>query len=257
MYRALIADDEPVLAQALQRELIALWPELEVLATVGDGQAAVQAALAQRPELVFLDIRMPGLDGLEAALAITEQWPADQALPALVFVTAHEAHALQAFDAAALDYVLKPVRPERLTRTVQRLQAHLAAPTIRDQAMLAGMRALLQARPAAPLTVLQASVGQQLHMVPVQDVLLLEAADKHVRVLTQDGRQWWLRTPLRELVQRLDPEVFWQIHRSTVVRAQALTQASRDAQGQWVVQLREPGGRHRVSRLFAHRFSAM
>lgn len=256
---ALIAEDEPLLAQALQRELLALWPELRIVAQAGDGASAVQAALTHAPDVLFLDIRMPGLDGLDAASELADRWPHGQALPLIVFVTAYDEYALRAFEAQAIDYVLKPVRSERLARTVARLQTALARQRD-DEATLASLRALLQNHSAPsqpPLKLLQASVGQQLRMVPVEQVVLLEAADKYVRALTQDGQELWLRTPLKELMERLDPEVFWQIHRSTVVRADAIASASRDAQGQWRVQLQDRPQLHKVSRLFAHRFRAM
>lgn len=259
MTTALIAEDEPLLAQALQLELLALWPELRIVAQTGDGASAVQAALLHRPDVVFLDIRMPGLDGLEAAMAMAEGWPPQQALPRIVFVTAYDAYAVQAFDAQAIDYVLKPVRRERLSRTVQRLQASLQTPAVPDDTLLAPLRALLRLpHPGTtPLKLLQVGAGHTLRMVPVEEVLLLEACDKHVRVRTLDGQEHWLRTPLKELLQQLDPQVFWQIHRGTVVKAAAIASANRDAQGLWTVALRGCGETFRVSRLFAHRFRAM
>lgn len=256
MPTALIAEDEPLLARTLQRELLALWPGLHIVAVAGDGLSAVQAALTHLPQLLFLDIRMPGQDGLQAAQAITEDWPDAQPLPRIVFVSANDEYALQAFDAAAVDYVLKPVRSERLARTVQRLQTSLET-TQADEALLAALRALQTAnQPArAPLQLLQAGVGSELRMVPVEQIVLLEAADKYVRAVTRDGEELWLRTPLKELLTQLDPQVFWQIHRGTVVRAPAI--ASRHAQGQWVIQLQGLDTRHKVSRVFAHRFKAM
>jgi len=256
---ALIAEDEPLLAQTLQRELLALWPGLRIVAMAGDGLSALALSLEHLPDVVFLDIRMPGQDGLTTASDMLERWPTDRALPHIVFVTAYDEYALQAFEAQAIDYVLKPVRSERLARTVTRLQTALSRP--RDnETTLANLRALLQGTPASgqpPLKLLQASVGQQLRIVPVEQVMLLEAADKYVRVLTRDGQELWLRTPLKELLERLDPEAFWQIHRGTVVRADAIAAASRDAQGQWRVQLQGQPEQHKVSRLFAHRFRAM
>lgn len=228
---ALIAEDEPLLAQALQRELLALWPELCIVAQAGDGASAVQAALTHMPDVLFLDIRMPGLDGLDAAGELAERWPAGQSLPLIVFVSAYDEYALRAFEAQAIDYVLKPVRSERLARTVARLQTALTRQRD-DDATLASLRALLKAATATaqpPLKLLQASVGQELRMVPIEQVLLLEAADKYVRALTRDGQELWLRTPLKELLERLDGETFWQIHRSTVVRADAIASATRDA----------------------------
>ena len=259
MTTALIAEDEPLLAQALQRELLALWPELQIVAQVGDGLSAVQAALTYQPDVLFLDIRMPGQDGLQAAQAIAEEWPERLPLPRIVFVTAYDEYALQAFDAAAADYVLKPVRPDRLARTVDRLKATLSQSVAADEALLAALRKLQGNNPAraAPLQLLQASVGTQLRMVPVEQVVLLEAADKYVRAVTRDGEELWLRTPLKELLNQLDTRAFWQIHRGTVVRADAIASASRDAQGQWQVQLHGHSSLHKVSRVFTYRFKAM
>lgn len=256
---ALIAEDEPLLAQTLQRELLLLWPELRIVAQVDNGISAVQAALMHMPDVLLLDVRMPGLSGLDAASEVAERWPLGQSLPLIVFVTAYDEYALGAFEAQAIDYVLKPVRSERLMRTVNRLQTTLSRQRD-DETTLASLRTLLQDKSVPkppPLKLLQASVGQQLRMVPVDQVLILEAADKYVRVHTHNGQALWLRTPLKELLDRLDPDVFWQIHRSTVVRADAITTANRDAQGQWRLALRGYPQELKVSRLFSYRFRAM
>jgi len=263
---ALIAEDEPLLAMSLQAELAILWPELRVLAQVGHGEAAVAQALALRPDLVFLDIRMPGLGGIEAAQAIGEDWPDDQNLPLLVFVTAYDQYALQAFEHAAIDYVLKPVRPDRLAKTCARLQAVLAA---RDAAhapdsiesALGQLRSLLAATgiaaPAAPpLTVIQASVGATIHMVPIADVLYFEASDKYIRVMTA-AREYLIRISLRQLLAQLDPRIYWQIHRGTVVRSDAVAAALRDESGRVQLKLRERPELLSVSRLYAHLFKPM
>lgn len=262
--RALIAEDEPLLALALHNELVQLWPELRIVASVSDGLQAVQSALALQPDFLFFDIRMPGLDGLQAAAELADAWPEVQTFPMLVFVTAHDEYALQAFEAQAVDYVLKPVRTDRLAQTVARLQQHwqqrLAQPAVAWDLVLQQLRGLLQAPapPAhAPLTLLQASHGTQLRMVPVDDVLWLEAADKYVRVFTHDGGEALLRTPLKELLQRLDPAVFWQIHRSTVVRASAIDAVTRDDLGKLSLRLKGQAVSLGVSRLFAHQFRAM
>ena len=256
---ALIAEDEPLLAQALQRELLGLWPELKVVAHAHNGLTAVEAGLLHLPDVVFLDIQMPGQDGLAAAVELSERWPDGQTLPQIVFVTAHDQYAVDAFDAQASDYVLKPVRPDRLARTVARLQSALQREND-DEVTLSRLRGLLQA--SAPLAqpalkLLQASVGDTLQMVAVDQVLLLEAADKYVRATARDGRTLWLRTPLKQLLTQLDPEQFWQVHRGTVVRADAIASASKDAQGQWLLQLQGLAEPCKVSRLFAHRFKAM
>ena len=279
--RALIAEDEPLLADALRCELARAWPALQIVATVGDGVSAVQQALALQPDVLFFDIRMPGQNGLDAALALAHAWPTEgpaaKPFPALVFVTAYDQYAVQAFEAQAVDYLLKPVQPTRLQKTVQKLQLTLAAnapPAMDVEATLARLRHLLTAsggaatppqsatRPAplpsglVPLTLIQASSGSQIHMVPVADVLYFEAADKYVRVLTAT-REFLIRTPLKELMDQLDTTVFWQIHRSTLVRASAITTVTRDEAGKLHLALAGRTDKLPVSRLYAHRFKAM
>ena len=274
---ALIAEDEPLLAAALVAELQRAWPQLTVLATAGDGLSAVRLASQHRPDVLFFDIRMPGQSGLDAAADLADQWetagPDGRPFPALVFVTAYDQYAVQAFEAQAVDYLLKPLQPERLTRTVARVQALLAqrrAAATSPSALpgmangnldqtLAQLRALLAGSAAAPgprLSVLQVSVGSTIHMVPVAKVVYFEAADKYVRVLTGD-HEYLIRTPLRELLPQLDPAEFWQVHRGTVVRAAAVHQVTRDDAGKLWLQLRSRKERLAVSRLYAHQFKAM
>ena len=261
---ALIAEDEPLLAQALVAELAHAWPELRVLATVGDGASAVVQALATQPDVLFFDIRLPGQSGLEAAAELADAWGTEPPFPALVFVTAYDQYAVQAFDAQAIDYVLKPVQAARLQRTVAKVQQALArrAQGGRDfDATLAQLRVLLgadvpgrTARP--PLRVIQAGVGEGIRMVPIDDVLYFEAADKYVRVLTA-GREYLIRTSLRELLPQLDAGAFWQVHRGTVVRADAIDSVVRDAAGKASLSLRGRPETLPVSRLYAHLFKAM
>ena len=266
---ALIAEDEPLLAQALQAELARAWPALQVLGVAGNGEAAVAQALAQQPDVLFFDIRMPALSGLEAAAALADAWPQDgpqtKPFPALVFVTAYDQYAVQAFEAQAVDYLLKPVQPERLQKTVAKVQLALAnhAPAAMNfEATLAQLLHLLGAQagtapvPAAPLRLLQASVGTAIRMVPVDEVLYFEAADKYVRVLTAE-HEYLLRTPLKELLPQLDPQAFWQVHRGTVVRAAAIEAVARDEAGKLWLRLRGSTARLAVSRLYAHLFKAM
>lgn len=258
---ALIAEDEPLLAQALQAELSRAWPELAVVKVVGDGQTAVEQALALRPDVLFLDIRMPGQSGLEAAAELAEEWPDDHPFPALVFVTAFDAYAVQAFETQAVDYLLKPVQPERLRLTVQRVQALLAQrrpATGPLEATLEQLRSLMAhpEPPVARLQVIPASVGQSIRMVPVAEVLAFEAADKYVRVLLAQG-EVLIRTPLKELMPQLDPAVFWQIHRGTVVRADAIDTVTRNEAGRLSLRLRTRTEAFAVSRLYADRFRAM
>ena len=265
---ALIAEDEALLAEHLRAELAQLWPELEVVALASHGAAAAEQALALRPDIVFLDIRMPGMSGLEAAQAIGEDWPADSPPPLLVFVTAYDQYALQAFEQAAVDYLLKPVQPERLAQTCARLRAALqqrSSPAAGDgvEHALAQLRTLLATpglgAPSAPssrLSVIQAAVGAAIHLVPVAEVIYFEAADKYVRVITEE-REHLIRTSLRELLPQLDPDRFWQVHRGTVVRSDAIATALRDEAGKITLTLRGHGDRLTVSRLYAHRFKPM
>lgn len=263
---ALIAEDEPLLAQALQAALAQAWPALQVVASVGDGHSAVAQALQLRPDVLFFDIRMPGLDGLEAAAALAEQWPDSQPFPALVFVTAYDQYAVQAFEAEAVDYLLKPVLPERLQKTVAKLQAALglrtqqAAPhfdaTLAQLRNLLGVQAPTAPTASTPLQFIQASLGCQIHMVPLAEVVYFEAADKYVRVLTAHN-EYTVRTPLKELLPRLPADTFWQIHRGTLVRASSIARVWRDEAGKQFVALRERPEKLTVSRLYAHLFKAM
>lgn len=261
---ALIAEDEPLLAQALQAELARAWPELTVVSTVGDGAAAVQAALAHRPDVLFFDIRMPGQGGLEAAADLAEVWPLELPFPALVFVTAYDQYAVQAFDAQAVDYVLKPVQPERLRKTVEKVRGLLARREARAMdTTLEQLRQLLSSTSAAPATpapsplkVIQASVGNTLRLVPVDEVVYIEAADKYLRVVTA-VHEVLIRTPLKELLPQLDPAVFWQVHRGTVVRATAIESVLRDEAGKLSLVLKGRPEKLPVSRLYAHLFKAM
>lgn len=258
---ALIAEDEPLLAQALQAELALVWPALSVVNVVGNGAAAVTQALALKPDVLFLDIRMPGQSGLDAAAELAEEWPDDQPFPALVFVTAYDAYAVQAFEAQAVDYLLKPVQPERLRLTVQRVQALLAQrrpATGLQGTTLEQLRNLL-AQPTAitaRLQVIPASVGNSIRMVPMTEVLAFEAADKYVRVLLAQS-EVLIRTPLKELMPQLDPAVFWQVHRGTVVRADAIESVTRHESGRLGLRLRTRPETFAVSRLYADRFRAM
>lgn len=265
---ALIAEDEPLLAQALAKALSGAWPELEIVATVGDGASARARALALLPDVLFLDIRMPGQDGLEAATELVDAWPAHKPFPALVFVTAYDRYAVQAFDAQAVDYVLKPVQPLRLQRSVTRVQQVLAQRLSAPDAALDRLRRLLDAMPAPgpapgpampPLRFIPAaetgSQGAVVRMVPIDDVLVFEAADKYVRVLTS-GHEYLLRTPLRELIGQLDAQVFWQVHRGTLVRADAIDTVTRDEAGRLSLAMRGLADHWPVSRLYASQFRA-
>ncbi len=275
---ALIAEDEPLLAHALKAELAAAWPELQVLATAGDGRSAVREALRLLPQVLFFDIRMPGLDGLGAAAELADRWPTDEApMPQLVFVTAYDEYAARAFETQAIDYVLKPVQPERLRKTVLRLRQALAAQqqanpasAVADEALertLAQWRQVLAAAgnggspppaSAAPLKMIAASEagGSTVRMVPIDEVLYFEAADKYIRVLTA-RHEYLIRTPLKQLLTQLDPEVFWQVHRAVVVRSAAIEAVHRDEAGKLHLDLRGRPEKIPVSRLYGHLFRAM
>jgi DNA-binding LytR/AlgR family response regulator len=276
MTTALIADDERLLREQLRARLSEVWPELEILAEAKNGAEAVEQVAALHPDIVFLDIRMPGMTGLEAAQALSEDWPDGSPLPLIVFVTAYDQYAVQAFDHAAFDYVLKPVQTDRLAQTCGRLQATLHAraesPSTSASASsndaldsaMSKLRELLAApgiassavAPAPRLTMIQASVGQTIQMVPVDEVLYFEAADKYVRVVTAQ-RDYLIRTSLRELLPQLDPQRFWQVHRGTLVRSDAIASALRDESGKVHLSLRGHADKLVASRLYAHLFKAM
>ena len=293
---ALIAEDEPLLARVLATELGRAWPELDLHPTVGDGISAVAQALALQPDVLFFDIRMPGMTGLEAAAALAEDWPtAGKPFPQLVFVTAYDQYALEAFDRQAVDYVLKPVRADRLAQTVARVQQRLAqrippenspafspgtsspgAPppgfTAEQWGTLQAAVALSAQTSAATATVtalasasqrlsmLQVSInsreGSAIRMLPVGEVLYFEAADKYVRVLTANA-EYLIRTPIKDLLPQLDPLVFWQIHRSTVVQASAIERVTRDEAGKQTLSLMGRADKLIVSRLYSHLFKAL
>jgi DNA-binding LytR/AlgR family response regulator len=266
---ALIAEDEPLLAAGLEADLARLWPELDIQARAEHGHAALEAALAVLPQVCFLDIRMPGLNGLEVAQALAEDWPHDAPFPLLVFVTAFDQHAVAAFDAQAVDYLVKPVSPERLARCVERLRERLAQrqpaadpPDLTEA--LAPLRGLLEqagwpARapsPACRLELIQAQVGATVNLVPVDDVIYFEAADKYVRVVTAQAEHL-IRTSLKELLPQLDSQRFWQVHRSLIVQARRIRTARREESGKVTLSLHGRPETLIASRLYAHRFKGM
>jgi DNA-binding LytR/AlgR family response regulator len=265
--RALIAEDEPILAAVLVRSLQRLWPELEVAGIAPNGLAAVEQALALRPDVLFMDIKMPGQTGLEAAEELAERWDGARPFPEVVFVTAYDDYALKAFEQAAADYVLKPVGDERLGRTVERLRARLGArertraqPGDGDAAMarlVEQMRALLPQAPAPErLSVIRAAVGNMVRMIPVQDVVYFQALDEYVNVATADGEAL-IRLPLKALMAQLDPARFCQVSRSGIVNMKHVASASRDEMGKLSLALRGRTDRLKVSPLFAHLFRQM
>jgi DNA-binding LytR/AlgR family response regulator len=260
MTSALIAEDEPILAAALNKALQRLWPELEISAVVENGITAVQETLARQPDILFLDIKMPGKTGLEAAQELAEEWPDNKAFPLIVFVTAYDQYAVEAFDHAAVDYVCKPVNDERLAKTVARLQERLKQPQGANEELeriVGQLRTLAPAQAHAErLTIVRAAVGNQIRMIPIGDVVYFEATDKYVNVVTADSEAL-IRTSLKELLPQLDHNQFWQIHRGTVVNANCIQMAVRDEAGKLSVKLRNRKESLPVSRLFAHLFKQM
>lgn len=248
---ALIADDEPALARHLQAQLAKLWPELQIVSVARHGLEAAEQIAALQPDLAFLDIRMPGLTGLEVAQGI-------EGLTRVVFVTAYDEFAVQAFEAAALDYLLKPVTTERLTRTIDRLKAALATPAEPRADLAQALHQLQQpATPAAPkLRWVRASQGELTHQVPVEEVLFFQADDKYTCVQTAH-KEYLIRTPIADLVAQLDGELFWQVHRSTVINLAHLEGTRRDEASRLWLRLRGHASELPVSRAYVHLFKAM
>ena len=242
--RILIADDEPLLRADLAEALGRLWPEAEIVAMAGDGIEALRLANATQPDVVFLDIRMPGLSGLEAARAFSHRTH-------VVFVTAFEEHALAAFDEGALDYVLKPTDPARLARAIERLRARLHLPP----PDLSRARPALQAL-AAPPAWIQASVGSTIHFIDLADVVYFTSELKYTRVVTEQ-LEAHIRTPLKELAETLEASGFWQIHRSHLVNMKRIASVRRDGDGAMWLQLRNIDTRLPVSQRFQVRFKSM
>ena len=266
--RALIADDEPLMREQLRARLAEVWPELEIVAEARNGIEAVERTAALRPDLVFLDIRMPGKTGVEAAREIAALAPADGApLPEIVFVTAFDQYAIEAFEQGVVDYVLKPAERERLQMTVERIRGRLAQRGAQGGAAAGTHEALqqllerLQSRlngggAAGFLKWIQATIGQQIQMIAVDEVLFFVADEKYTRVQTAQ-QEALIRKPIKELVAELDPNQFWQIHRSTLVNARAIAGVSRDFRGRQLVSIKGRPDKLEVSRSYTHLFKGM
>lgn len=245
--RAIIADDEHHLTRDLQRRLTQMWAELQIVAVVHDGIAAAQALTELKPDIAFLDIRMPGQSGLDAARAAAGNCR-------IVFITAFDDHAVQAFEQAAVDYLLKPVSDERLARCVERLQqGSMFAPDM----MLERLQKLLASPPKPEsLRWIRAQVGQTVRMVAVEEVCYFQSADKYTTVLMREA-ELLLRIPLKDLIAQLDPEQFWQVHRGTVVNVRQVISAHHDSLGKVSLILRDRSEKIAVSRSYAHLFRQM
>ncbi len=246
---ALIADDEPQLARALAAQLTDIWPELRIVHIARHGAEAAERIAVLQPDFAFLDIQMPGLTGLEVAQGI-------EGATRVVFVTAYDEYAVQAFEQQALDYLLKPVKAERLARCVQRLRAALAPAD--DERLLAALKNL-SAHPAAAaehLRWVRASSGEVTHQIAVEDVLFFRADDKYTCVQTAT-HEYLIRTPIAELAAQLDPAVFVQVHRSTIVNQQHLTGTRRDEASRLFLRIKACAHELPVSRAYVHLFKAM
>ncbi len=248
---AVIADDEPLLRAMLRTRLARLWPELEVRHEMADGRDVERVIEEHAPDLFFLDIHMPGVNGLEAARAIGDR-------AHVVFVTAYDEHAVEAFERGAIDYVLKPFNDERLAVTVERLKERLEQPgppasldTLVEQ--IAGR---LGGRPADRLRWIKASVGSSVRLIPVEEILFFQSDEKYTRVVTADS-EVLIRKPIKELLDELDPDKFWQVHRATIVNVDHIASVKRGAKDQAEIALKDHRETLVVSRAFTHLFKQM
>ena len=286
--RAVLADDERLMREQLRARLAEVWPELQIVGEARNGLEAVQMVDEHRPEVVFLDIRMPGLTGVEAARQITQLPPRqkpgrmdagadadadgapdeDDLLPEIVFITAYDQYAVEAFEQGVADYVLKPAERDRLLVTVQRIQQRLdarnapagsvdAPPAPNMQQLLHQLSARLNpGNTPNYLQWIQATVGQAIQMIPVDEVLFFISDEKYTRVQTAQVEAL-IRKPIKELVDEVDPRVFWQIHRSTLVNVKCIAGVTRDFRGRQIVGVKGHGEKLEVSRSYAGLFKGM
>ena len=276
MPRALIADDERLMREQLRSRLAEAWPELEIVAEARNGLEAVQLTEQLHPDIVFLDIRMPGLTGVDAARQIAQLptfeeadgWPGCE----IVFITAYDQYAVQAFEQGVVDYVLKPAEPARLRLTVERIKQRMAerarqgsgggesaplpAHTPDMQQLLQRLAAQLNPKGPPKLQWIQATVRQTIQMIAVQDVLFFISDEKYTRVQTT-AMEALIRKPIKELVEEIDMNLFWQIHRSTLVNIKAIAGVSRDERGRQLVSVRGHNEKLEVSRSYAGLFKGM
>ncbi|TWI63459.1 LytTR family two component transcriptional regulator [Pseudoduganella lurida] len=250
---ALIADDEEPMRAMLRARLLECWPELQIVAEAQNGLEAIALAGQHRPDIVFLDIRMPGLSGIEAARMLFDRCH-------IVFVTAYDQYAIEAFEQGALDYLLKPVGGERLRTTCARLKTHLAQHRGEHPDIAGQLARLLDQRDKAGrreyLHWVQAQVGNSLRMISTREILFFRADDKYTRVQTAAG-EVLIRKTLKELADELDPDEFWRIHRSTLVRVDAIAEVTRDLRGRQMVRVKNFHEELEVSRGNTHLFQQM
>lgn len=247
--RALIAEDETHVAVDLRNRLATLWPALEVIGIASNGVEALERIENEKPDVAFLDIKMPGMTGLELVRHLKHPC-------LLVFVTAYDEFAVEAFERAAVDYLVKPVPDDRLAKTVERLRGAMTKTAAPD---LAGLIAVLKNATAAPssrIRWIKASLGDKLRVVSIEDVCYFRSADKYTTVCTRDA-ELLVRTPIKDLIEKLDPEQFWQVHRGTVVKVGQIATATTDERGQVSLKLRDRPESLNVSRTYAHLFKQM
>jgi DNA-binding LytR/AlgR family response regulator len=247
--RALIAEDEAHVAVDLRARLLQLWPELEVIGIAPNGPEALARLESEKPEIAFLDIKMPGMSGIEVVQQLNHRC-------LLVFVTAYDQFAVAAFERAVVDYLVKPVSDERLAKTVARLQQAVEKSVTPDLATLVASLQSALGTPAGRIKWIKASLGEKLRLVAIDDVCYFQSADKYTSVYTRDA-QLLIRTPIKDLIKQLDPEQFWQIHRATVVNVRQVLTASADDRGLLTLRLRDRPESLAVSRTFTHLFKQM
>jgi DNA-binding LytR/AlgR family response regulator len=272
--RGVIADDERLMRDQLKARLAEVWPELQIVGEAKNGLEAVELVATHHPDVVFLDIRMPGLSGVDAARRIA-QLPApdgangdpegeDWSLPEIVFITAYDQYAIEAFEQGVADYVLKPAERERLSVTVSRIKQRLALrgtddepPAPHLQQLLHKLAAKLNPGGTPPaLKWIQATVGQAIQMIPIEDVLFFISDEKYTRVQTATIEAL-IRKPIKELVDEVDPDLFWQIHRSTLVNTHCIAGVTRDLRGRQIVSIKGSNEKLEVSRSYTHLFKGM
>jgi DNA-binding LytR/AlgR family response regulator len=247
---AIIADDEPLLADQLRRKLARHWPELDVRAIVGSGRAAIDAIAEHQPHVCFLDIRMPGLNGIDAAKRIG-------ATTRIVFVTAYNEYAVDAFDRGAVDYLLKPVSDDRIAATVERLKRTLSQPPVDVSALVSALASKMHGSPTTEhLSWIRAGIGDTVRLIAIEDVLFFQAGDKYTRVVTRQGDAW-IRTSIKELASALDPSRFWQVHRSTLVNVREIEAIERTQRDSGELKLKNYPEKLDVSRSYLHLFRQM
>ncbi|CAN7543557.1 LytTR family DNA-binding domain-containing protein [Pseudoduganella sp. LjRoot289] len=247
---ALIADDEEPMRQLLRARLQEAWPQLQIVAEAANGVEAIALTGLHQPDIVFLDIRMPGLSGIEAARMLFNRCH-------IVFVTAYDQYAIEAFEQGALDYLLKPAGGERLKTTCERLQARLGtSPDNIERQLTQLLQHTTRHKPQEHLKWIQAQVGNSLRMISTREVLFFQADEKYTRVQTLEG-EVLIRKTLKELEDELDPKEFWRIHRSTLVRVDAIAEVKRDLRGRQMVRVRNSDEELEVSRGNTHLFQQM